>query len=176
MAKLSEQKKVELLEAAIVANDIETVKSLYAQYTGFEFTARALSMACRVGTPELVQFLCENGATFVYEPTSAFVKKYDCKIATSNRDSYPKNYNRYIARIEHFCVGVNQNIYDRGTVYALAHGYLDGQVLKRRMEPIIDKKQLGASEDYYENIHAVLSWMEKESQKRKKKQVRENAI
>jgi hypothetical protein len=44
------------------------------------------------------------------------------------------------------------------------------------MEPIIDKKQLGASEDYYENIHAVLSWMEKESQKRKKKQVRENAI
>ena len=73
----------------------------------------------------------------------------------------------YIARIEHFCVGVNQNIYDHRTVYALAHGYLDGQVLKRRMEPIIDKKQLGASEDYYENIHAVLSWMEKESQKRK---------
>ena len=67
-------------------------------------------------------------------------------------------------------MGVNQNIYDRRTVYALAHGYLDGQVLKRRMEPIIDKKQLGASEDYYENIHTVLNWMEKESQKRKKKQ------
>lgn len=96
MAKLSEQKKVELLESAIMSNDIETVKVLYAQYTSFEFTARALSMACRVGTPDLVQFLCENGATFVYKSTPALVKKYDCKIATSNRDSYPKNYNRYI--------------------------------------------------------------------------------
>ena len=37
------------------------------------------------------------------------------------------------------------------------------------MEPIIDKKQIGASEDYYENIHAVLNWMEQATQKRKNK-------
>ena len=92
------------------------------------------------------------------------------EIVKDRRSEEYKKLSAYVARIEHFCVGVNQNIYDRRTVYALAHGYLDGQVLKRRMEPIIDKKQLGASEDYYENIHAVLSWMEKESQKRKKKQ------
>ena len=97
------------------------------------------------------------------------------EVAKDSKSEEYKTVSGYIARIEHFCVGVNQNIYDRRTVYALAHGYLDGQVLKRRMEPIIDKKQIGASEDYYENIHAVLSWMEKESQKRKKKQVRRNA-
>ena len=91
------------------------------------------------------------------------------EIANNLKSEEYKTVSGYIARIEHFCVGVNQNIYDRRTVYALAHGYLDGQVLKRRMEPIIDKKQIGASEDYYENIHSVLRWMEKESQKRKKK-------
>ena len=92
------------------------------------------------------------------------------EVAKDSKSEEYRTVSGYIARIEHFCVGVNQNIYDRRTVYALAHGYLDGQVLKRRMEPIIDKKQIGASEDYYENIHAVLNWMEKESQKRKKKQ------
>ena len=97
MAKLSEQKKVELLEAAIAANDVEAVRALYAEHGSFEFTARALSLACRKSTPELVRVLCENGATLQYECTAAFVKKYDCKIATSNRDSYPKNYNRYLA-------------------------------------------------------------------------------
>ena len=91
------------------------------------------------------------------------------EVAKDSKSEEYKTVSGYIARIEHFCVGVNQNIYDRKTVYALAHGYLDGQVLKRRMEPIIDRKQIGASEDYYENIHAVLNWMEKESQKRKKK-------
>lgn len=95
------------------------------------------------------------------------------EIAKDSKSEEYKTVSGYIARIEHFCVGVNQNIYDRRTVYALAHGYLDGQVLKRRMEPIIDKKQSNASEDYYENIHAVLSWMEKESRKRKRKNGRE---
>ena len=98
MAKLSELKKVELLEAAITANDIETVRALYAEHGNFEFTPRALSLACRNGTPELVRVLCENDATFEYEYTPALAKKYDCKIATSNRDSYPKNYNRSISQ------------------------------------------------------------------------------
>lgn len=95
------------------------------------------------------------------------------EIAKDSKSEEYKTVSGYIARIEHFCVGVNQKIYDRRTVYALAHGYLDSQVLKRRMEPIIDKKQSNASEDYYENIHTVLNWMEKESQKRKRKNGRE---
>ncbi len=69
----------------------------------------------------------------------------------------------YIARIEHFCVGVNQEIYDRKTVYELAHGYFDGKKLRSRMEPVIDTKNQGADKDYYENIHKVLAWMDRES-------------
>ena len=69
----------------------------------------------------------------------------------------------YIARIEHFCVGVNQEIYARKTVYELAHGYFDGKKLRSRMEPVIDTKNQGADKDYYENIHKVLAWMDRES-------------
>ena len=69
----------------------------------------------------------------------------------------------YIARIEHFCVGVNQEIYDRKTVYELAHGYFDGKKLRSRMVPVIDTKNQGADKDYYENIHKVLAWMDRES-------------
>ena len=77
-----------------------------------------------------------------------------------------KEYNEvsgYIARIEHFCVGVDQEIYDRKTVYELAHGYFDGKKLRSRMEPVIDQKNQGADKDYYENIHKVLAWMDRES-------------
>ena len=68
----------------------------------------------------------------------------------------------YLARIEHFCVGVNNDIYDKETVYALAHGYMDSKTLLNRIEPLIEKKNHG-QEDYYENIHAMLSWMKQKS-------------
>ena len=89
------------------------------------------------------------------------------EIAKDSKTQEYKIVSNYIARIEHFCVGVNQNIYDRKTVYALAHGYLDGLVLHRRIVPIIEKKHENVTEDYYENIHAVLDWMKKEEQRNK---------
>lgn len=67
----------------------------------------------------------------------------------------------YIARIEHFCVGVNQGIYDAKTVYELAHGYLDGNKVRNLIDPIIDRKNYRGDEDYYSNIHEVLEKMEK---------------
>ena len=73
-----------------------------------------------------------------------------------------KELSGYVARIEHFCVGVNQKIYDCKTVYALAHGYLDGKQILGRISPLIDRKNRDG-EDYYENIHAVLKWMNKKS-------------
>lgn len=69
----------------------------------------------------------------------------------------------YLARIEHFCVGVNTQIYDREIVYAIAHGYMDSSTLLGRIEPMIEKKNHG-QHDYYENIHIVLEWMKKKSQ------------
>lgn len=75
-----------------------------------------------------------------------------------------KTISLYLARVEHFCVGVNQKIYDSKTVYELAHGYFDGS-LKRRIDPIISRKNR-SGEDYYANIRKVFVWMENETQKR----------
>lgn len=80
-----------------------------------------------------------------------------------------KEYNEIgamIARIEHFCVGVKKNIYDKKTVYELAHGYFDGPKLKSRVTPIIDRKNNNTDLDYYSNIHYVLDWMDRETKKR----------
>lgn len=81
------------------------------------------------------------------------------EIAQNPRSDEYKKISAYIARIEHFCVGVNQNIYDKKTVYALAHDYLDGGI-KSRIEPIINRKNQYKDMDYYENIHQFYNWME----------------
>ncbi|MBQ8145709.1 MAG: hypothetical protein IJ039_02910 [Clostridia bacterium] len=70
----------------------------------------------------------------------------------------------YIARIEHFCVGVNLKIYDRETVYELAHGYMDESVLLERIKPIIEKKNRNR-ENFYENIELVIKWMNQKTDK-----------
>ncbi|MBQ6719452.1 MAG: hypothetical protein IJN20_03760 [Oscillospiraceae bacterium] len=88
------------------------------------------------------------------------------EIVKDRRSEEYKRLSAYVARIEHFCVGVNQKIYDQKTVYELAHGYFDGG-LKVRIEPVIDgKNRFG--EDYYANIHTVYAWMEAETEKREK--------
>ena len=88
-------------------------------------------------------------------------------IAEAPRSQAYKKVSGYIARIEHFCVGVTQKIYDRKTVYKLAHGYFDGAV-RDRIEPIIERKNQSGI-DYYGNIHSVYGWMEEETQKRMRK-------
>lgn len=91
------------------------------------------------------------------------------EIADDPQSKAYKTISGYIARIEHFCAGVNLGIYDRKTVYTLANGYLDGKAIRSRIDPIIEKKHRHADKDYYENIHKVLAWMEKENEKQKKK-------
>ena len=71
-----------------------------------------------------------------------------------------------VARIEHFCVGVKNDIYDKKTVYELAHGYFDASKLRSRIDPIIDRRNRNPNEDYYCNIHWMLTWMDDENQKR----------
>ena len=90
-----------------------------------------------------------------------------------------KELSAYIARIEHFCVGVNQGIYDRKTVYELSHGYLDGAI-KDRIVLTIMSKNASAKEhsknseevDFFENIHKVYAWMEHETKKREHEKVK----
>lgn len=96
-----------------------------------------------------------------------YVPTQVAEIAKDPRSDEYKKISAYIARIEHFCVGVDQKIYDQKTVYELAHGYLDGGI-KKRIEPIIERKNR-FGHDYYANIHKVYAWMEQETEKRKKK-------
>ena len=96
------------------------------------------------------------------------------EIAENPRSDSYKTISGYVARIEHFCAGVNLGIYDRKTVYTLAHGYLDGNMILSRINPIIEKKHRNAEKDYYENIHKVLAWMQKENEKQKKKLDKKN--
>ena len=88
------------------------------------------------------------------------------EIAKNNRSEEYKRLSVYVARIEHFCVGVNEKIYDRHTVYELAHGYLDGTV-KNRIESLIEKKNR-SGRDYYENIHRFYTWMAQETKRRER--------
>ena len=75
-----------------------------------------------------------------------------------------KTVSGYLARIEHFCVGINQKIYDRETFYALAHGYFDAQI-RDRIQPMIDKKNVrnNRAKQYYNDTLQVLAWMDGKS-------------
>lgn len=85
MAKLSEQKKTELLEAAVLEGNVEQVRNLCKEHGSFEFTARALGIACRFIGADMVKCLIEGGATFQYEASSAMVRKYKCTYAINSR-------------------------------------------------------------------------------------------
>ena len=91
------------------------------------------------------------------------------EIAGNTMSPEYKTVSGYIARLEHFCAGVNLGIYDRKTVYTLANGYLDDNTILSRINPIIKKKQRSAEKDYYENVHKVLAWMQKRNRKQRAK-------
>lgn len=68
----------------------------------------------------------------------------------------------YLARIEHFCVGLTNDIFDYETFYSLAHGYFDeGGTLYNRMLPLLESKRRG--KEYYANIQEVWCKMDKMS-------------
>ncbi|MBE6738555.1 MAG: hypothetical protein E7566_07925 [Ruminococcaceae bacterium] len=77
-------------------------------------------------------------------------------------DAY-KTLSGYLARIEHFCVGVNSGIYDKNTVYELAYGYFD-EMLYKRIEPVMFAKSC-RGKNHYENITRFYQWMDKRKKK-----------
>lgn len=89
----------------------------------------------------------------------------DCKEIALHPRLHSEEYkeiSRYIARIEHFCVGVKQNIYDKEVVYELADGFLNGAI-RERIEPIIARKndRVSHSKDFYANTHFVMAELDK---------------
>ena len=90
------------------------------------------------------------------------------EICTDNKSAAYKTISGYLARIEHFCVGLNQRIYDKNTFYTLAHGYFDGYQIQSRIKPIIESKNSSrnSSELFYNDTLFVLKWMEKKAAKK----------
>ncbi|MCR5611063.1 MAG: hypothetical protein K6F68_04440 [Clostridiales bacterium] len=71
-----------------------------------------------------------------------------------------------LAKIEHFCVGINRGVYDFETFYQLAHGYFDsGDGLMDKLEPLLRDKIGFAEEDYYNNLHKVWARMKERSKR-----------
>ena len=104
----------------------------------------------------------------VFDKLNTYMPSEIRDICIDKKSEQYKTVSNYLARIEHFCVGLNEKIYDRNTFYALAHGYFDGYQLRRRIEPIIESKNSGKNtpELFYNDTLSVLAWMDKRYQKK----------
>ena len=145
---------------SIIAIVISVISGGFALYTFFWTAARDRKQATLDAYNQLQEQALDQ--LNYYRPSEIE------EIAKDPRSRAYKEISGYVARIEHFCVGVNQKIYDPNTVYELAEGYLDGAI-KARIEPIVEKKNHFGSFDFYENIHLVYAWMAKRKEKAAKK-------
>ena len=96
MAKLSDLKKVELLEEKVISNDKDGVRAVLDEHSPIEFTAKALGLACRFSGADMVETLIDGGATFVFEFSPALKRKYDCKVDISNKNDMPVDFAWYL--------------------------------------------------------------------------------
>lgn len=135
---------------AVVAAVLSLVSIVFSVYT----YRKALVHDRKQATLDAFLVLQEQA----FDPLNHITPAEMRDISEDPRSARYKDVSGYIARIEHFCVGVNMGIYDRETVYALAHGYLD-MALSSRLDPILNRKSELSGQEYYENIKAVLSWM-----------------
>lgn len=89
------------------------------------------------------------------------------EICDDRKSEKYKELSGYLARIEHFCVGINKRIYDKRTFYSLAHGYFDGSQIKSRIDPLINTKNSNGKnrELFYNDTLDVLKWMYKQSKR-----------
>ena len=96
MATMSELKKVEGFEQVVLKNTKALVEDYIRDYAPFEFTARALGLACRFCGAEMVKLLIEKGCTFDFEVTSQLKRKYDCTSYVTSSDEKKKDYILYL--------------------------------------------------------------------------------
>ncbi len=90
------------------------------------------------------------------------------EVVKNRRSEEYKLLSSYVARVEHFAVGVNQKIYDLNTVYELSHGFLDGGI-RTRIEILIGRKDENFDEEFYQNIKVLYEKMDEKTSKRKMK-------
>lgn len=90
--QLSVQEKVELLESAVLKNDIDNVKSIFDEHSPIIFTARAIGLAARYAGSEMVETLIESGATLDYLYTSTMIRMFDCSIPLNTYSDLSEDY------------------------------------------------------------------------------------
>lgn len=107
--------------------------------------------------------------TEVFDNLNSYAPSEIQLICQDSKSAEYKILSGYLARIEHFCIGVNEKIYDKEVFYKMAHGYFDGFILRNRIKPILESKSSVKGADiYYINIYSLLAWMDKKSNKRSK--------
>ena len=99
----------------------------------------------------------------VFDAINTYTPAEITDICGDRKSAEYKTLSGYLARIEHFCVGLNEKIYDLDVFYAMAHGYFDGYMLRNRIKPLIESKHCGkgGTEIFYTNIISVWDWMDK---------------
>ena len=93
---------------------------------------------------------------------SIYMPKEIEEISKHLRSEEFKMISHYLARVEHFSVGVRKKVYDQKIVYELASGFLDGAIWNR-LKSMIDSK----GEQYYRNYCWLVQQMECVKQKNK---------
>ena len=93
------------------------------------------------------------------DPLQSYTRAQIREIAEDARSEDYRLVSTYLARIEHFCVGVEQKIYDQRTVWELSEGFLNRGVYEK-LKPIIEHKN--QQKNYYRNFLAVVEKMNRE--------------
>lgn len=93
------------------------------------------------------------------DPLQSYTRARIREIAEDSRSEEYRIVSTYLARIEHFCVGVEQKIYDQRTVWELSEGFLNRGVYEK-LKPIIEHKN--QQKNYYRNFLAVVQKMNRE--------------
>ena len=74
-------------------------------------------------------------------------------------DDY-KDLSSALAKVEMFCTGLSNKVYDMKVFRDISHGYFDDNgALYRRMMPLMESKLECAKEDYFQGIHWALKRM-----------------
>ena len=94
----------------------------------------------------------------VFDEINAYSPAEIKEILEDRRSSESKTLSGYMARINHFCIGLDKRIYDFNTFYELSHGYFDSEtgILQSRIVPIIEKRNNDWNYDYYKAYFKIL--------------------
>lgn len=94
-----------------------------------------------------------------FDPLQSYTRARIREIAGDARSEEYRIVSTYLARIEHFYVGVEQKVYDQRTVWELSEGFLNRGVYEK-LKPIIEHKN--QQKNYYRNFLAVVEKMNRE--------------